>query len=134
MVVVVKVVMVVVVMVFMVFMVLMEVVAVGGVSGVGCSVGGSVYGVGCGGAGDGGSVDGGGGGGGEGSGRSIFNVLHMLLIFSKRIISIVFIYYYLIITLCDGELHFIDNQAVHSNPHNYNLNIESLLIICTRYF
>ena len=46
----------------------------------------------------------------------------------KRIIS-----FHLIVTLCDGELHFIDNQAVHSNLQNYNLSIGSLLIICTRY-
>ena len=59
----------------------------------------------------------------------IFNVLQMLRIFQKRIIS-----YQLIVTLCDGELHFIDNQAVHSNLQNYNLSIGSLLIICTRYF
>ena len=60
----------------------------------------------------------------------IFNVLQMLRIFQKRIIS-----FYLIVTLCDGELHFIDNQAVHSNLQNYNLSIiESLFIICTRYF
>ena len=52
----------------------------------------------------------------------------MLRIFQKRIIS-----YHLIVTLCDGELHFIDNQAVHSNLQNYNLSIGSLLTICTRY-
>ena len=67
MVVVVKVVVVMVVMVFMVFMVfmvlmvLMEVVGVGGVLEVRCSVGGFVYGVGCGGPGDGGSDCGSGG-------------------------------------------------------------------------
>ena len=60
----------------------------------------------------------------------IFNVLQMLRIFQKRIIS-----FYLIVTLCDDELHFIDNQAVHSNLQNYNLSIiEYLFIICTRYF
>ena len=59
----------------------------------------------------------------------IFNVLQILRIFQKRIIS-----FHLIVTLCDGELHFIDNQAVHSNLQNYNLSIGSLLIICTRYF
>ena len=48
----------------------------------------------------------------------IFNVLQILRIFQKRIIS-----FHLIVTLCDGELHFIDNQAVHSNLQNYNLTL-----------
>ena len=58
----------------------------------------------------------------------------MLLIYQKNFNPTAFISYHIIIALCDGMLHLIDNQSIHSNLQNYDSNVESLSIICTWYF
>ena len=60
-------------------------------------------------------------------GFNILTVWIMLLIFQKNFNSTAFISSHIIIVLCDGMLHLIDNQSIHSNLQNYDSKCRVLI-------
>ena len=66
--------------------------------------------------------------------RFSINGIQLCCLYFRKISILMKIGHIIIIALCDGMLHLIDNQSIHFNLQNYDPNVDSLLIICTRYY